>query len=83
MKQFLAKLGKFGILIVVLAILVLCFPQVAHFATDYLWRRKDGIFTAAPVCIPHIYFCQICYRVCGISARLPAVIPDPPLHNQI
>lgn len=42
MKNLLAKLGKFGILIAVLVVLVLCFPQIAHFATDYLWFDEVG-----------------------------------------
>lgn len=42
MKNLLAKLGRFGILIAVLAVLVLCSPQIAHFATDYLWFDEVG-----------------------------------------
>ncbi len=42
MKNLLAKLGKFGILIVVLAVLAICSPQIAHFATDYLWFGEIG-----------------------------------------
>ncbi|MBR2627404.1 MAG: UPF0182 family protein [Peptococcaceae bacterium] len=42
MKNLLAKLGKFGILIAVLVVLVLCSPQIAHFATDYLWFDEVG-----------------------------------------
>ncbi len=42
MKNLLAKLGRFGILIAVLAVLILCSPQIAHFATDYLWFDEVG-----------------------------------------
>ena len=38
----LNKLGKFGILAVVLVALLICLPQIAHFSTDYLWFAELG-----------------------------------------
>ncbi|MGM9526175.1 MAG: UPF0182 family protein [Peptococcaceae bacterium] len=38
----LAKLGRYGILLVILLVLILCLPQIAHFATDLLWFDELG-----------------------------------------
>ena len=38
----LAKLGKWGIVLIVLAILIIFLPQIAHFSTDYLWFSELG-----------------------------------------
>lgn len=38
----LNKLGKFGILAIVLLVLLICLPQIAHFSTDYLWFAELG-----------------------------------------
>lgn len=42
MKNLLARLGKVGILIAILAVLILFSPQIAHFATDFLWFDEVG-----------------------------------------
>lgn len=36
------KLGKFGLLAIVLLAFVICLPQIAHFSTDYLWFSELG-----------------------------------------
>lgn len=38
----LNKLGKFGVLAIVLVALLICLPQIAHFSTDYLWFAELG-----------------------------------------
>ncbi|MBQ5668559.1 MAG: UPF0182 family protein, partial [Peptococcaceae bacterium] len=40
--KFLANLGKAGLLIAIVAVLVVFGPQIAHFATDYLWFSEIG-----------------------------------------
>ena len=40
--KFLANLGKAGLLIAIIAVLVVFGPQIAHFATDYLWFSEIG-----------------------------------------
>ncbi|MBQ2449559.1 MAG: UPF0182 family protein [Peptococcaceae bacterium] len=42
MKNLLARLGKVGVLIAILAVLILFSPQIAHFATDFLWFDEVG-----------------------------------------
>ena len=42
LKNLLARLGKVGILIAILAVLILFSPQIAHFATDFLWFDEVG-----------------------------------------
>ena len=42
MKNLLARLGKVGVLIAILAVLILFSPQIAHFATDFLWYDEVG-----------------------------------------
>lgn len=36
------KIGKFGILAIILLALFICLPQIAHFSTDYLWFSELG-----------------------------------------
>lgn len=40
--KILAKLGKAGLLIALVAVLIVFVPQIAHFATDYLWFSELG-----------------------------------------
>ena len=42
LKNLLARLGKVGVLIAILAVLILFSPQIAHFATDFLWFDEVG-----------------------------------------
>ena len=60
--NILAKLGKAGLLVALVAILIIFGPQTAHFATDYLWFSEIGYasvflkFTFAKFAVGFIVF---------------------------
>ena len=60
--NILAKLGKAGLLVALVAILIIFGPQIAHFATDYLWFSEIGYasvflkFTFAKFAVGFIVF---------------------------
>lgn len=61
------KIGKFGILAIILLALFICLPQIAHFSTDYLWFSELGYqsvfikFTFAKFIVGFVVFLLVFY----------------------